>query len=196
MDIMLWRYIEKIRYRCMDVQRIVEALSCKSGIVSVVVPDGPVLNEIFEMEACIEDTSFGMPMDNRALEACKSRSMHVIVFCEYTFEPPTDHVMIMEDENGNMVGFDIPVGRQEEYIDRTDIVMLSDDFALLANAESDIAKVVMLPQDAKCIGAEEGIRDPVIFYPATTTDMYIKDKYGVDISASHIASALISFDRL
>lgn len=180
----------------MDVQRIVEALSCKSGIISVVVPDGPVLNEIFEMEACIEDTSFGMPMDNRALEVCKNRSMHVIVFCEYTFEPPTDHVMIMEDENGNMVGFDIPVGRQEEYIDRTDIVMLSDDFALLANAESEIAKVVMLPQDAKCIGAEEGIRDPVIFYPATTTDMYIKDKYGVDISASHIASALISFDRL
>ncbi|UAL07338.1 MAG: hypothetical protein KRP56_05760 [Candidatus Methanogranum gryphiswaldense] len=180
----------------MDIDKIMVTLSSASGIRKVIVPDKDVVEEIFDREGCIEDTTFGMPMDNRALAACKERSMHIVVFCDYNFEVPTDHVMTMEDDRGNIVGFDIPAGKQEEYIDRTDIVWLSDDFVLSTNADSDIAKVVMHPQKVRCIGEGEGVRDPIIFYPATTTDVFLKERFGVDINSANIASALLSFNKL
>ncbi len=179
----------------MDVREISALLNSMPGVHKAVVPDNDVINEVFRREASIEDTTFGMPMDNRALKTCMKRSLHVVIFCDYVFELPTDHVMTMEDCDGNLVGYDIPVGKQEEYIDRTDIVWLSDDFVLLTGV-GDIDRVVMLPQKATCIGCAEGVSDPVIFYPATTTDIFLKDVFGMDKSTPSIASALISFNPL
>lgn len=180
----------------MDPKAIAEKLMNAPGIHLAVVPDDDVLNELFAREDDIVDTTFGMPIDNRALAACRGRSKHVVIFCDYTFEVPDGHVMMMEDENGKTVGFDIPSGKAEEYIDRTDLVWLSDDFVLLTTTGSDIAKVVMLPQKARCIGEKDGVKDAVLFYPATTTDMFLKKRFGVDTDTPSIASALLSFDEL
>ena len=57
----------------MDPKAIAEKLMNAPGIHQAVVPDDDVLNELFAREDDIVDTTFGMPIDNRALAACRGR---------------------------------------------------------------------------------------------------------------------------
>lgn len=173
-----------------DFLRYVKELN---GVLDAFIPDDSTMESIFALESNVEDTSFGTPMDNRALAESKKRLKHIIVFCNYAFSVPTDHVMVMEDADGCIVGFDIPPGKQEEYIDRTDLVWLSDDFVLVMNGK-DMAKVVMLPQKLDFVNGKYDVDNAILFYPVTTTDIFLKEKFKMDKSSPSIASAVLSFD--
>lgn len=177
----------------MTLKNVLEAVLRAPGIHQAFLVEKDVIEEVFRQEDVVEDTTFGMPLDNRALKACRERSGHIIVFCDYSFELPTDHLIIMEDESGNLIGFDIPVGKKGEYEGRTDLVWLSEDFALNMDADCDVATVVMLPQKVGCVNEVDGARDPVLLYPSTTTDMYIRDRLGVNPESPDIATAILSF---
>lgn len=180
-----------IRLHPMTTEDVRNKLLSTDGVKLAFIPDEETIRSIFEQEDVIMDTTFGMPLDNRALKACMERDGHIIVFSTYAFETPTEHVMTMEDDDGNLVGFDIPHGKESEYQDDENLMWLCDDFVLRTDGEA--TKVVMLPQSTGCIGCEEGVCDAVIFYPATTTDQYLREKYGVDMMDSNIASAMVSF---
>jgi hypothetical protein len=178
----------------MTAQNVLEAISKVPGVRQAFIAEPALIEEVFRREESVEDTSFGMPLDNRALQACRERSGHIIVVCDYAFEQPTEHVMIMEDDTGGLIGFDIPPGRIGEFEDRTDLIWLSDDFVLSMDADYDVAKVVMLPQSVNCVCSADGAADPVVMYPATTTDMYIREQLCIDADSADIATAVLSFN--
>lgn len=180
----------------MDTERVLKHMKSVAGVHGAMVLDSETIAEVSAMEEGVTDTSFGMPLDNRALEACRKKAVWLCLFCDYTFEQPTDHVMLMEDENGNVIGFDIPPGKQDSFIDREDLVWLSDDFVLKGDAEGDVSKVVMMPQKLSCIGSEAGVKDAIVFYPNTATDGHLRDKLEYKDEAPGIASAIMAFDWL
>ena len=178
----------------MGAAEIAELLKTKKGVHGAHILDGELLKEAFDEEKQVTESSFGMPLVNRALEECLKKHVFVCLFCDYGFELPTDHVMIMEDGNGNIVGFDIPPGQCDQYTDRADITYLSDDFVMLPEAACDEIRIVMLPQKVKCIDEKNGVKDPVLFYPATTTDGILKKRFGIDPASSDLASVIMAFD--
>ena len=178
-------------YLRMTEEDIARRLKTVAGVHDAIAPPRDVLAEAFSMEAGIGDTTFGMPLENRALEECIRRDACVCVLCDHSFEKPTDHVMTMEDCNGRMVAYDIPAGRKGDYAEKKNLIWISDDFVMEADGEA--VKMVMLPQRTRCICEADGVRDAVIFYPATTTDAYLRKQLGYMNNDSRLATALVAF---
>jgi hypothetical protein len=174
---------------------VLEKLSREKGVDKVFVLDGDVLKKVLEEEGNITESSFGMPMENRALTECKKRGAFLCVFCDYSFELPTDHVMVMEDSDGNRVGHDVPECMCGKFNDDPDAVWMGDDFVMFPNlTTSGDIKVVMLPQEVKCLSEEDGAGSPILMNPATTTDMLLRSHFGVRSDKPDIASAVLAFN--
>jgi hypothetical protein len=179
----------------MALNAVLEKLSCEKGVERVFVLDGDILKKVFEEEGGIAESSFGMPMDNRALAECMKRNTFLCVFCDYSFELPTDHVMVMEDDAGNRVGHDVPACMCGKFSDDPDAVWMGDDFVMFPNlATSGDLMVVMLPQKVKCLGEKDGVGSPILMNPATTTDILLRTHFGIKSDNSDIASAILAFD--
>jgi hypothetical protein len=68
---------------------------------------------------------------------------------------------------------------------------MGEDFVISPDADIGECRMVMLPQDLKCLGEAEGIGRAVILYPAADADIYLKEKFGVDQNDIRIASGII-----
>jgi hypothetical protein len=140
-------------------------------------------------------TVSGMPMENRALAECKKRDTMICLFCNGIFEEShSGHVMIMEDNNGNIVGHDVPDHMLDKFKDDPDVFWLCDDFVMFPNKASlgDI-KMVLLPKKVESLNETHGAIDPILLYPATTTDMLLKRHFGIDPD-HRISSAILAFN--
>jgi len=178
----------------MGLESVISKLKEENGVRAVFHLTGEHLNAVVAEEQSVDTSSMGMPLVNRALEESLKRNTFVCIFCEYSFEHPTDHVMIMEDKKGNIVGHDVPECMMNKFKDDPDIIWLCDDFAIYPQNEmSEEVVIVMLPQKATIIGAAEGAEDPVILYPATTTDMLLREIFGTP-EGKNTATTIIAFN--
>lgn len=172
-------------------EEVAEILRGHNGVVRVEIPDGDFLSALEEDDMSV-DTSFGMPIENKAMEACLSCDMVFCVYADTSFERPENTIMVMQDSEGNVFGHDIPDSRIEEYIGREDVIWLSYDFILYPKA-ADVCEemtLVMLPQEYRSFTKDDGVSEALVFYPALTTDGIIKEKYG-DPDDSSIATLLM-----
>lgn len=169
---------------------VADVLREHNGVLKVVIPDRDFLSVLEEDDLCV-DTSFGMPIDNKAMDACLSCDFVLCVYADTSFEQPSDKIMMMQDTSGNIVGHDIAQSQMDEYQGREDLIWLSEDFVVYPNVEmSEDIILVMLPQIYNGFSEEDGVAEAVIFYPATTTDSMIKEKYG-EFDDPHIATLLM-----
>ena len=172
-------------------EKIAEILRKHSGVVRVEIPDRDFLSALEEDDMCV-DTSFGMPIENKAMDACLSCDFVFCVYADMSFERPENTIMVMQDSAGNVFGHDIPDSQIESYNGREDIIWLSYDFILYPEA-ADVCEqmtLVMLPQEYRSFTEGDGVSEALVFYPAVTTDCIIKDRYG-DPNDSSIATLLM-----
>ncbi|MDR3074730.1 MAG: hypothetical protein LBU30_01660 [Candidatus Methanoplasma sp.] len=179
----------------MGLEDVLRKLGAEKSIKAAFPLDGEFYNEVIGEEGGITESSFGMPLVNRALEEVLKRKIAVCLFCESTFETPTDHVMVLEDGCGNIIGHDVPAHMMDDFRDDPEILWLCEDFAVYPHkAESHDVLMVMLPQNVKSVGENEGVMDPVLLYPATTTDIMLRKHFGIPMNDPKIASAILAFN--
>ncbi len=146
--------------------------------MKVEIPDREFLCALEKDDMCV-DTSFGMTIDNKAMDACLSCDFVLCVYVNTFFEKPDDIIMMMQDPFGNIVGHSVAQSQMNDFSGREDLIWLSDDFVLYPDVEMKESTIlVMLPQIYKGFSEQDGVSEAVIFYPATTTDFIIKEKYG------------------
>ncbi len=181
----------------MDLEKVLEKLRSDNSVAAAFLLEEDIYGEVVCEEGGVTESTFGMPLINRALEEVMKRSFAVCVFCDGSFEPPSDHVMIMEDGCGNLVGHDVPICKMDDFKDDPDIFWLCDDFAMFPHkAETQEMAMIMLPQKVCSLGEKDGVKDPVLLYPATTTDIILRKYFGISVDDPKIASAILAFDML
>jgi hypothetical protein len=181
----------------MGMEDVLAKLGTDKSVRAAFVLEGDLYGKVVAEESSVTESSMGMPLINRALEAVLKRKMVVCVFCEYTFETPVDHVMIMEDSGGNLIGHDVPLCMADKFKDDPEIVWLCDDFAMYPNrSQTEEMMIVMLPQKIRIVGPDEGAKDPVLLYPATTTDILLRKHFGMSLDDPKIATAILAFDPM
>ncbi len=181
----------------MSVEAVLNRLKEENSVNGAFLLEGDFYDEVIAEESSVDTASMGMPLVNRALQETLKREHAVCIFCTGSFQVPVDHVMVLEDGDGNRVGHDVPMCKMEEYKDKEGIFWLCEDFAVYPNiATSEEMLMVMLPQRVDIIGDEEGIKNATILYPATTTDLMLKGHFGIPANDPTIASAIISFDLI
>ena len=181
----------------MGLEEILAKISSEKSVKAAFLLEREFYAEVIEEEGGITESSMGMPLVNRALEAVVKKDAAVCIFSDFShggFEAPTDHIMIMEDRQGHLVGHDVPGCMLEQFQHKPDIFWLCDDFIVYPNVAMDRIVMVMLPMKVRMIGEKEGAKDPIMLFPATTTDIMLREHFGIPVDAPGIASAIIAFD--
>ena len=179
----------------MGLKEVLEKLGSERSVKAAYPLDGEIYDSVIAEEGSVTESFTGAPFVNRALKEVLKRSTAVCLFCGSAFEIPSDHVLIMEDMKGNVLGHDVPARMAGEMKDNPNLFWLSDDFVIYPDrANACDAVMVMLPQKVTSIGESEGVRDAVLLYPATTTDIMLRRHFGVSPCEPDIASAILAFD--
>lgn len=188
-------YIVGFPSNLMDsVGKVVEKLRKMKQLRNVIVPTDEELKAFFETEASI-GTQSGMPMINASLRESMKRKHHLVLAQSDAIEHTPHHLMTMIAPDGTTVGFDVPKGLEYEVEGREDLVWLSEDFVLDPNGSIGEVTVVMHPYPVSILGAEEGVKDAVLMFPAPSVDIMIRDTYNIGRSVEY-STAILSFDEL
>ncbi|MDR0509064.1 MAG: hypothetical protein LBG63_04510 [Candidatus Methanoplasma sp.] len=180
----------------MGLEEIIAKLCCEESVKAAFLLEGEFYSEVIDEESSVVESSMGMPLINRALEEVIKRETAVCIFCSSTFEVPTDHVMLMEDKCGNVVGHDVPPCMINDFKDNPEIFWLSDDFAIYPDRTKNDIMFVLLPHKVRSIGEKEGARDPILLYPATTTDIMLRKHFRMSLDDPRIATAILAFNAI
>jgi hypothetical protein len=180
----------------MGVEEVLAKLVSDRSVKAAFHLNGEFYKKVIDEESSVIESSMGMPLVNRALQEVVKRKVAVCLFCYGDFETPSDHVMVLEDGIGNVVGHDVPACMMDRFKDDPEIFWLCDDFAVYPNRAASVEMLmVMLPLKVKFVGHEEGAKDPVLLYPATTTDILLRGLFGISMDEP-IASAILAFDPM
>jgi hypothetical protein len=179
----------------MGLKEVLEKLRSVGSVKAAYPLEGEIYDNVIAEESGVTESFTGMPLDNRALDEVLKRSAAVCLFCGSAFEVPSDHVLVMEDTEGNVVGHDIPACMAAKFKDNKDVFWFTEDFVIYPErANMHDAVMVMLPQKVTFVGESEGVRNAVLLYPATTTDLMLRMHFKVSLGDPDIASAILAFD--
>ena len=173
---------------------ILDTLKKTEGVHDVFIIDDDLLQKIYAEEESVGRISAGMRYENRAMDECMVRDEVMCVFCDPSFEPRTEPTMLMEDECGHLVGFDVPLCKRDRYACLSNTVWLSDDFVMFTNVSVNEVIFVMVPQRMTRIGPDDGICDPIMTYPSRSTDELIRRELKVEGESPRLSSAIVAFD--
>jgi hypothetical protein len=179
----------------MVAESVLKKIRSREGVAHAFLLEGDALREALDEEAGV-GTMSGMPMENRALAECLRKEVAICMFCTGIFEESeaSEHIMIMEDSGGNVVGHDVSDEMIPLYKEDPEVFWLCDDFVMYpCKASIGDMKMVLLPKKIRSLGEADGVREPVILYPATTTDFILKRLFNI-AADSKIASAILAFD--
>ncbi|MCL2786271.1 MAG: hypothetical protein FWD81_03515 [Methanomassiliicoccaceae archaeon] len=179
----------------MGLKEVLDRLGRERSVRGAYPLDGEIYDKVVAEEGSVTESFTGVPLVNRALEEVLKRTTAVCLFCGSAFETPSEHVMIMEDICGNVVGHDVPPGMADKLKNDHGLFWLSDDFVMHPD-RTDMHNImmVMLPQRVVSIGEAEGAENAILLYPSTTTDLILRRHFGISPGEPDIASAIIAFD--
>jgi hypothetical protein len=179
------------------VEKAVDILRNTKGVVGVFIMDDDVSNKVLAEERSVISIT-GMDVQNIAFEEVMKREHRVcIVYDNGFFEEPkgTPVIMIVNSSN-EVVGTAVPEDMFEEYSKRNDIIWVSDDFVLFTNSNTDgTERFVLPPCKYDALSEKEGCRDAIFSSPATTSDILMKNHFGVS-TCQKTSTIVIGFNKL
>jgi len=180
----------------MSLEEIIDKLRSEKSVKAVFLLEGDFYDDVIDEESSVTESTSGMHFVNRALEEVRKRGTAVCLFCEGALETMPGHVIVMEDSCGNTVGHDVPPSMICDFKEEPGMCWLSEDFVVYPDKAMDDVMIVMLPRKVLFIGEKEGAGDPVLLYPATTTDIMLRRHFGIPLNSPHLASAILGFKVL
>lgn len=163
----------------MKTQEFIDWLMRQRGVVRAEVISPELIDKV-RLEESTVMSSLGTPVRNSGLDDCLSRDTVVIAFTDWNFWQPPTKTMLLCNSDGSVVGHDIPAALLPEYRDRCDLVFLSDDFVMMADACMDEAPY--MDMISQIYTGEDGSLPPetdaVLWFPSTTSSTIIHEALG------------------
>jgi len=166
------------------VESVVDILRSTKGVVGAFVMDDDVSNRVLMEERSVVSIT-GMDVQNIGFEEVMAREYRICVVYSNGFfeEPRGTPVIMMVNSSNEVVGTAVPEDMLEEYSKRSDIIWISDDFVLFANSNTDgTERFVLPPCKYAALNGKDGCRDAIFSSPATTSDILMKNYFGVSMS--------------
>lgn len=173
---------------------VAEKLASFPGVLSVEIPEASDLEAFYAEEGSVGSIA-DMPLENEAMEVSRSRRHHIILAVLDGFDSVPHHEVVMKDETGRTVGWDVPPGLEHEVEGRDDLIWMGEDFVIDPAAMEGEIRTVIVAQEMDLIGEEDGVKNPVVMYPSPSTDRMIRERYGIPDDPRY-ATAVVAFDEL
>ncbi len=164
----------------MKLDEFLDRLRSEKGVVRAEVMPDDLCGWIVEEESTVTGAMGSMPVNNIGLRECMARDVRICVFEDLDFWHPDSRSMRMVDSTGQVVGHDLAQSEVPEFMERPDVILVSDDFVMYPEVEA-VGDTTMEMLSVTYLGDGGWIpedMEPVIWYPSTTSDAMIRKYFG------------------
>lgn len=164
------------------------------GVVHAFYLDRDVLAEMRDEESKVRAMA-NITVDNQGFAQALERERVIAIVKDPRFRPPPEPTVVLLSGSGELMGEEVFPFTAKKYMDRDDVVWLSDAFVLFPavrgnGGESFIMPPVSFPE----LNEGNGCRDVVSCSPAPTCDLMMRKHYGLEDDPK-LASVLVGFNR-
>ena len=178
----------------MELEEIMRRISEEKGAVRVEVMPDELGVVVVDEEATVTAAGGAVGVRNVGLDDFMAKDTHLVAFVKWDFKCPDATTMRMVDEEGNVLGHDIPACDIPLYSDRTDVSFLSEDFVMYNDvvAVGDTAMEMLAPAYG---GTGDWMPEDVgavIWFSSTTSSELIHTYF--DQPVDDLATAMIGLN--
>jgi hypothetical protein len=157
----------------------------------------PLMAEAKETLIKIEESvkaSFGINCCNKGVMQCLARQNIVVIIKDSRFRPPPEPTVLLVADEDMIIGMEIFPHQKAQYLDREDVIFLSEEFILFPNLRPKSRECfVMPPVSFPEVEKMPGTKNVVSCSPSPPGDMYVRSLHGLPDDPK-LASILLGYD--
>ncbi len=157
----------------------------------------PLMPEAKETLLKIEESvkaSFGINCSNRGVMECLAREHIVVIIKDSRFRPPPEPTVLLMADDDMIIGKEIFPDQKDEYVDKEEILFLSEEFILFLDRKPKSREYFVMPPVAfPEVEMMPGTKNVVSCSPSPPGDMYVRSLHGLPDDPK-LASILLGYD--
>ena len=165
------------------------------GVVNAFYLDKEILGRMKEEEEKV--TAMGnITVLNEGFSEALSREHVMAIIKDPRFRPPPEPTVILVSDKGEIMVLEVFPFTAKEYLDRADVVWLSDAFVLFPEVKGvGGERFIMPPVSFPELDERSGCRDVVSCSPAPTCDLMMRTYYKLQDDPK-LASVIVGYNDL
>lgn len=162
----------------MDSESFMELLRTMEGIDDVAVLSDDLGSRVASEDHSVSMVAGGMRMSSPGVDACLSKDRRFVLFCNGSFPRPRQITMEMVDDDGQVIGHDVPSCMMDSYAGRDDVIWIADSFVMYPSRVGP-SDACMVMHESRFVhdSMPDGI-DAWIFYPCMTSACMLNEALG------------------
>lgn len=165
------------------------------GVIHAFYLDREILKELKEEEAKVRAMG-NIEVDNQGFNEALKRDAVICIVKDPRFRPPPEPTVVLKSGDGNLIGTEVFPFTAKDYVNREDVVWLSDGFVLFPQVEASGGEhFIMPPVSFPELNESNGCKDVISCSPAPSCDLMIKQHYGL-MDNPKLASVCVAFNRI
>ena len=176
------------------IEEFMDLLKGMDGVLDVARLSRDTVQEIVQIEDSITEVSCGLRMENSGVGTCASREHVFAISCDGRFPRPREITMELIDEDGVVIGHDVPLCMMDHFKARDDVIWIADSFIMYpGKVTANDARMVLHASRCDDAAIPEGL-EPWIFYPSTSSAMRLNGILGFE--GEGLSTIILGVDRL
>lgn len=164
------------------------------GVVHAFYLGPEVLQEMRDEEAKVRAAGGNINVDNQGFSEALKREHVIAIIKDPRFRPPPEPTVELKSEDGKVLGVEVFPFTIDRYLNREDVVWLSDAFVMFPEVKGNGGeKFVMPPVSFPELNPTNGCTDVISCSPAPTADLLMREYYKYKDDPK-LASVLIAFN--
>lgn len=164
------------------------------GVVHAFYLDDDILTRMKEEEAKVRAIGDKIAVDNRGFTQALERDHIIAIIKDPRFRPPPEPTVELTTTDGKVMGVEVFPFTAQEYLNRDDVVWLSDAFVMFPEVKGQGGEVfVMPPVSFPELNPTNGCKDVISCSPAPTCDLMMRTHYNYEDDPK-LASVLVAFN--
>jgi len=177
------------------VSKPLEIIRNMKGVVSAFYLDTEVLNQMKEEENKVKAMG-NITVRNEGFTEALTKQHVIAVIKDPRFRPPPEPTVVLVSGSGMIMGLEVFPFTAKEYLDRDDVVWLSDAFVMFPGVKGmGGEQFIMPPVSFPELNEGNGCKDVISCSPAPTCDLLMRTYYKLKDDPK-LASVLVGYNDL
>ena len=175
------------------IDEVVDFISRMAGSRHVFPLKAEAKENLIKIEESVKAT-FGINCSNQGVMECLARKNIIVIIKDSRFRPPPEPTVLLVADGDMIIGKEIFPEQKAQYLDREDVIFLSDEFILFPDLRPKGKECfVMPPVSFPEVEKMAGTRNVVSCSPSPPGDMFVRGLHGLPDDPK-LASILIGYD--
>jgi hypothetical protein len=175
------------------IDEVMDFISRMAGSRHVFPLKAETKGDLIRIEESVKAT-FGINCSNQGVMDCLARENIIVIIKDSRFRPPPEPTVLLMADEGMIIGKEIFPEQKKEYLEKENVVFLSDEFILFLDRKPKSKEYfVMPPVSFPEVEKMPGTKNVVSCSPSPPGDMFVRSLHGLPDDPK-LASILVGYD--